>query len=171
MAKLTAFLEQMALGVAVTCVVIMMLIVSYDAFSRYAFNAPLPWAFDVVSYYLLSASVYLAVSATFRSGDHINIDLFRMWIRPQLRARLDAVWGIMAAGAFAIITYGCAQQAIKAFKQGSFLTGYILWPAWIPYAVIAVGCTILTLRLVVHSITLAVRGEDNEVALQGEPNE
>lgn len=159
LAALITLVERLALLLAVLCVAAIMFIVSYDAFSRYVFRAPLPWAFDVVSYYLLSASVFFAASAAFRSGDHINIDLFRANFRPAIRARIDAIWCLMASGAFAVMTYGAYLEAAKALRRGSFLTGYILWPAWIPYAVISVGCAILALRLVLQAVSLFVNGE------------
>ena len=40
------FLERTAMAIAVASVVAMMLVVSYDAISRYAFNKPLPWSFN-----------------------------------------------------------------------------------------------------------------------------
>jgi len=159
MAALINLVERLALLLAVICVAAIMFIVSYDAFARYVFRAPLPWAFDVVSFYLLSASVFFAASAAFRSGDHINIDLFRAGFRPAIRARIDSIWCMLAAVAFGIITYGSVLEAMKALRRGSFLTGYILWPAWIPYAIIATGCAVLTLRLILQSLSLLMFGE------------
>lgn len=162
------FLERLALLLAVLCVAAMMFIVSYDGFSRYVFRSPVPWAFEVVSYFLLSASVFLAGSATLGSGDHINLDLFRVRFRPAFRARVDGTWSILAAVAFGLITYGSAQEAIKKWTSGSFLYGYALWPAWIPYAIVFVGCAILTLRLAYFGMRLLIIGAAAEEDVEKE---
>lgn len=161
-AALINLVERAALVLAVLCVAAIMFIVAYDAFARYVFRAPLPWAFDIVSYYLLSASVFFAASATSRSGDHINIDLFRAGFRPAIRARIDSIWCLLAAIAFGIMTYGSVLEAMKALRRGAFLTGYILWPAWISYAIIATGCAVLALRLLLQSLSLLVSGETKD---------
>ena len=63
--------EQVAMALAVVCVVVLMLVTSYDAVSRYFFKSPLQWAFDVITHYLLITATYLALASTFQHGDHI----------------------------------------------------------------------------------------------------
>lgn len=171
MGRAITWLERLSLGVAVLTGVLMMLIVSYDAISRYAFNAPLPWAFEIITNYMLITALYMAVSATFTHGDHINIDLFRHLMPAGLRARLDAVWGLLAAAAFGIVAYGAWREMMRAIARNAFLPGYFTWPLWVAYLPILIGAGILVLRLVVHSANLAIRGEDPSVAVHGEPNE
>ena len=152
--------ERLALAIAVLCVVSIMFIVSYDAVSRYAFRAPLPWAFELITYYLLIAATYFAVSPTFQEGDHINIDLFRTMMRPEWRARLDVLWTLIAAAIFAIITYGSATEMVYAWTRNEFLPGYFTWPAWASYLPIVLGFGLCVLRLLAHAAALAVNGRD-----------
>ncbi len=156
-------LERIGLGIAVICVALIMFIVSYDAVARYVLRAPLPWAFELITYYLLIAATYLAVSATFQQGDHINIDLFRTMMSKRLRAILDVIWSALAAAIFAIITYGSTVEMIHAWQRNEFLPGYITWPAWLSYLPIVLGFGLLVLRLVAHALTLLLRGEDPDV--------
>ena len=171
MIKLMKWLDIAALSVAALSIVVMMLIVSWDAVSRYLLHAPLVWSFEIITYYLLGISLYMAVSATFKDGDHVNIDLFRVFFAPWVRARLDAAWCLLSAGAFAIMVYGAVKQSLRALERGTFMPGYIMWPAWITYAIIALGLAVLTLRLVLHAAQLTLRGEDNQVTVSGEPTE
>lgn len=156
-------LERIGLGVAVICVALIMFIVSYDAVARYVLRAPLPWAFELITYYLLIAATYLAVSATFQQGDHINIDLFRTMMSKRLRAILDVIWSVLAALIFAIITYGSANEMSHAWQRNEFLPGYITWPAWLSYLPILLGFGLLVLRLLAHALALLTRGEDPDV--------
>lgn len=163
MSRIILGLERISLGIAVICVALIMLIVSYDAMARYALRAPLPWAFELITFYLLIAATYFAVSPTFQQGDHINIDLFRNMMSPRLRAGLDVVWSLLAAAIFAVITYGSAVDMVHAWSRNEFLPGYITWPAWVSYVPIVLGFLLVTARLVVHAIALIVSGEDPEV--------
>lgn len=160
MSKILDTIDSIIMSLAMLCVALIMFIVSYDAFARYAFGAPLPWTFDVISHFLLTASVFFAASMTFKEGDHINIDLFRPAIPRALRIRLDGFWCLLAAIAIGIMTYGSYKEAFKAWNRGSFLTGYILWPAWVPYALIALGCALLTIRLLVGALPALLAGRD-----------
>ncbi len=157
-------IERLILRIAAVCVIAIMLIVCVDAVSRYAIHRPLPWAFDLITYYLLIAALYLAISGTFQSGDHINIDLFRNIMPKGLRNALDVIWGVLAAVAFGVIALGAAEEAMKAYGNREFLPGYIAWPAWASYPAIAIGAGVLALRLLLHCFKLAVHGEDSGVA-------
>ena len=171
MTRAIAWLERLSLGVAVVTGILMMLIVSYDAISRYAFNAPLPWAFEIITNYMLITALYMAAPATFTNGDHINIDLFRQMLPEWLAARLDTVWILLSAAVFALVAYGAWREMMRAVARNAFLPGYFTWPLWVAYLPILVGASILVLRLVVHGLTLLALGRDQSVIAHGDPNE
>lgn len=158
------WIESASQAAAVLCVAMMMLIVSFDAIARYALNAPLPWSFELISYYLLTATAYFALSATFRTGDHISIDLFRTLMSRRFRAVIDAVWSVLGAGVFGIITYGAWIEMSHAIARGDFFPGFITWPVWPAYLPILVGGVVLTARLVLHAWVLLVEGRDEDVS-------
>ena len=162
-----SLLERFGLAIAVICVATIMFIVSYDAVSRYALNAPLPWASELITYYLMIAATYFAVSATFQQGDHINIDLFRGMMPRRLRAQLDVVWSLLAAVIFSIITYGISSEMLHSWQRSEFLPGYITWPAWLSYLPIATGFLLVTLRLVAHALSLLIHNNDPDVVEHG----
>lgn len=168
MNTIITWLERLGLALAVLSVAAIMLIVSYDAFARYAFRAPLPWAFELIRLYLMLAAAYFALSSTFRTGDHIAVDLFRPHIPRAIRARLDAVWALMAALVMAIIAYGAWGELTHAIRRNEFVFGYIAWPAWPSYAPVFLGFALLTLRLVFHGITRLIFGEDETATQTGD---
>jgi len=167
MGKVITSLERLGLALAVICVTLIMFVVSYDAFSRYALHAPLPWAFELISYYLMIAATYLAVSATFQEGDHINIDLFRNVMGPQLRRVLDILWSLLGAALFAVVAHGAWGEMIHAYTRNEFLPGYITWPAWLSHLPIVLGFALLVVRLCAHALTLLLRGSDPDVVEHG----
>lgn len=167
MEKAIHWAERVCMAVAVLAVLVMMLVTSWDAVARYVFHAPLPWAFQLITYYLLGVALYLAVSATFTQGDHINIDLFRNMIPSRIRAVIDAVWSILAALVFAAISWGGLTTLLHAWERHEFLPGYFVWPAWLAYLPVALGAALMALRLAHHAAKLALRGEDRHVANPG----
>jgi TRAP-type C4-dicarboxylate transport system permease small subunit len=160
--------EQVSMGLSVLCVVALMLIVCCDAATRYLFNAPLPWASDVVTHYLLISAIYFAVSSTFKHGDHINIDLVHAKLPPAARAWVDALVTLVAACLFSIIAYAAWSHSMEALAKREFYPGYTQWPVWLSYLPIAVGSALLVLRLVHHAAVLIRRGGDPEVRLHSE---
>jgi TRAP-type C4-dicarboxylate transport system permease small subunit len=168
MENIVRWLEQAAMGFAVLCVTIIMFVISYDAISRYLLNAPLPWAFDLVTYYLMIIAIYFALSPTFRDGDHLNINIFQVMFTKRIRAWTDIVFSLLAAAAFAILAYGTSLNVIEAYETNEFLPGIIIWPAWLSHLPIPVGTALLVLRLAHHVYMLARFGEDTSIE---EPSE
>src|SRR5690606_20764904 len=107
-----------------------MIIVVYDAFARYAFNAPLPWAFEVLRYYLLVALAYFAVSATFQQGDHIGVDLFYNMMGRRARLVCNLITAALAMALFVAITYASGMNMMRLYGRGAAILGYIAYPAW-----------------------------------------
>jgi TRAP-type C4-dicarboxylate transport system permease small subunit len=164
-------LEQAAMAIAILCVVLTMLVVSADALARYFFKSPLPVTFELVTYYLLIAAIYFAVSATYRHGDHININLIEAKLPRHVRAWLGAVCSLLAAVVFVLIAYGAWAHMLEAYKRKEFIPGWIVWPVWLSYLPIPLGAGLLVLRLLHHSGMLARRGEDPHVEAHAEVTE
>ncbi len=148
------WIERIAIAVAVAAIVAMMLITSWDAIGRYILGSPLPWAFQVTTYYLMATSLYLAIASTFHHGDHISIDMFRDKIPKRLLIVTDSISCLLAAGVFGIIAYGAWLELIHAYATRTFLPGNILWPAWLAFLPVAVGSCLVVARLIVHVIGL-----------------
>ena len=55
-----AGIERLYRLVAATCLAAIMLIVAADVLLRYLFNAPLSWAFDLISLYLMAGVFFLS---------------------------------------------------------------------------------------------------------------
>lgn len=167
MRRLMNWLDTAAIAISGLCLIVMMLIVSWDTFSRYALGAPLVWSFEIISYYLLVISLYLAISPTFTRDDHVSIDLFRQMFPDRLRDWIDVIWCLMAAAVFALIVWASWRSLGHSFQRNQFFPGLIRWPAWISFLPIVIGTGLIVLRLVVHAAELAFRGRRPGVTLPG----
>ncbi len=156
------------MAVAVVCVVAIMLVVSADAFGRYLFKAPLPVTFELVTFYLLVSSIYMAVAATYRHGDHININLIQAKLPKGVRNAAEIVFCLLTVIVFALIAWGALQHSIEAWRRKEFIPGFIIWPVWLSYLPIPLGAGLLVLRLLHHCGVLAARGVDPSVQTHAE---
>ncbi|MBL8588886.1 MAG: TRAP transporter small permease subunit [Methylobacteriaceae bacterium] len=164
MPALLRLLERASMAVAILCVALIMTIISADAISRYAFRAPIPWAFELLTYYLMVAGIYFAVAPTFTHGDHIGIDLFSPKMSPAAKARWGTVSSVLAGVVFALIAFASGEATYEAWSNREFLPGYIVWPAWLSHAPVVFGSALIAARLFLHAFTLLTKGHDPDVA-------
>lgn len=163
MNRLIYMLERLFMGVSVLCMVSIMITVSIDAIGRYAFNAPLQWSYELVTFYLMVIAIYFAASSTFQQGDHIGVDLFYHLMGKRVRALVETVVTLLGAVIFAFIAYGAWKSVLKVHAQQDFIPGYIMWPTWLSYLPVPLGTALLVLRMLHHCWTLLSRGEDPNV--------
>lgn len=161
-------LEQAGMIVAGLCVTAIMLIVCWDAGGRYLIGRPLPWAFDLVTNYLLVIAAWFAVAGTFRRGDHISINLLHAKLSPRVQAAVDIACSVLAVLLFSGIAWGAAVHAQEAWASKEFYPGAVMWPVWLSFAPIPIGAGLLILRLVHHVAMLVRRGEDPYVDTEAE---
>ena len=138
-----------ALMLAATCVlvVIIMVMVSADAISRYIFNKPLQFTYDLVTMYFLPGGMFFALSFTLRRGGHINVDLFSSAL-PRAVSRLALGVSFLASAIFVtIIVYRVAVQAEESWRLGEATVGLYAWPTWVGEAIVPIAFTVLLLRI------------------------
>ena len=65
--------------------VMMLLQISLDVFSKYLFNTPFLWTMDVVASYLMVAIVFLPLAQVERENSHIRVELLTNGLASQGR--------------------------------------------------------------------------------------
>lgn len=161
--RILALFERGAIILAMAVMVATMFVMTFDVARRYLFNAPLVWAYDVISIYLLAAIVFLALADTQRAGHHISVNLvFRRFGRKP-RHVMRLIGTVLAAFFFLILAWRGALIAHRKFVRGEVIDGLILWPTWIAAILVPIGAGLLFLRffhtLIGHTASL-VTGED-----------
>lgn len=166
--RITKISEQILLVIACISVAIMVVVISADTLLRYVFNSPLSWAYNLTTYYLIVICFYFAISATFRDGVHISIDLFRFGMSKNVRLIADITWVLLSIIAFGLIAYANWKSIFETFVQNQHYEGIISWPVWLSYVPIFVGTCVLIIRLTLHVIALITKGNDPDVIFDGE---
>ncbi len=109
----------------------------YEVVSRYAFNAPTAWAFEV-SYMMMGSIFLMGLSYALRENAHVNVDFLHQKAPPRLIALIDLVgYAILAAMLFWLASTLVANaQGVWRTGEGSGLSAWNppIWPYRVVYA-------------------------------------
>ena len=119
------------------------LLVSYDVAMRYFFNEPQVFVDEVASF-LEVLVVFGGAAYTFRAGGHVRVDLVTSLMRPLSRARLRVLTLLLGIAFLALVIWVTTQSAITAWRYGR-VSAVMLYPLWIPMAVIPAGLALMAL--------------------------
>ncbi len=164
-------LEKFGMLLAGACLAAIMLIVTCDASFRYLFNAPLSWSFDVISLYLLTATIFFALSSTFKTGGHITIDFLTQFMSPNVLRICTAICDLAMLPVLAFMQYTTAVEMFSAYVENRFNPGALPWPAWPSAALVVVGVGLLFVRVIIHAIQQLVDVHNNKPADVATPQE
>jgi C4-dicarboxylate transporter, DctQ subunit len=121
------------------------LLISYDVTMRYFFNQPQIFVDEVASF-LEVLVVFGGAAYTFRVGGHVRVDLLTSHISAAKRAWLRAFTLTLGIVLLTIVIWVTTQSAITAWRYGR-VSAVMLYPLWIPMAVIPAGLTLLGLAM------------------------
>ena len=119
----------------------------YEVVSRYIFNAPTIWAYDVT--YMLAGTLFMLGSAyALRNGSHVRADFLLSALRPRWQALVDLVLYLVvyfpAIALFFMSSLGFATQSwqqLETYPQSPWVP--IIYPL---KTVIPVTCALLLLQ-------------------------
>lgn len=123
----------------------------YEVVSRYAFNAPTIWAYEI-GYMATGTSFFMGMAYALREGSHIRIDVLFSQFSPRRRALIDFLGYTFLMIPFGIwLTYRLGVYALDAYEWGE-RSGESAWnPIIWPYrAIFVLGFLMLTLQCFVQ---------------------
>jgi len=124
-----------------------MAIVVADVVLRYLFSAPIGWSYDVVSMYLVTLVIYMALANTFQRGAHIKVDLVARLRGTRMLAGCEIVGYLASLLLFGLILFQMVIQGWTAWVNTEVVDGAIPWPTWPPYLIGAVGIALMSARM------------------------
>ncbi|MEO9136291.1 MAG: TRAP transporter small permease [Casimicrobiaceae bacterium] len=151
LARSVTAIENLAMFVVSVALFATMIITVIDVIMRYAFNAPLAWAYDIIGQYLLVAAFFLALSYTLREDGHMNVDIVPLALKSErTRVVLRMIGDMLSIVFFVTLLIASAGNAWSIWADGEVLTGVIPVPLWISRAFVTAGTAILVLRLLLR---------------------
>ena len=134
----------------------LMLAMVYEVVSRYLFNAPTIWAFEV-SYMMMAAIFASGFAYALKERQHVNVDFIYGSMPPRVRAAVDIAGYILFFPSVVWLAKALFDYALRAFHSGE-VSGLSAWNpvVWPVRAVLFLGFAVFALQIAVE-IVRAVR--------------
>ena len=123
-------------------------LINGDILLRLFFARPVQIQFELTELYLMPALATLSLSRVFREGGHLALDFIPERMPGLFGALIMRLRLVLPAAFFAAVTIMSGKFALRALSHGEVEYGVIDWPLGWAYAVIPLGCGVLTLRLI-----------------------
>jgi TRAP-type C4-dicarboxylate transport system permease small subunit len=126
-------------------ILLMGLILTYEVFCRYVFNAPTIWAQET-SIYLYMWTMLAAASYTLQTRKHVHVDLVvdRLPARPRLV--LEALTSTVGAVFCAVVSVQAYEMIAATVRFSKVSATPLRVPLWIPQSALLMGFVLLTFQ-------------------------
>lgn len=139
----------------------LVLATTWEVVSRYAFNAPTIWAYEI-GYTLTGAHFLLALAYTLRQGEHIRIDVLSGHLSPQARRVIDTLVYALVLPILLWITFTLWHYMADGHARGETSGQSALnLPVWPFRAVFLLAFATLALQVLCELLKSFVRRDTN----------
>jgi len=139
-----SWVEKLVLAVIVLLMSVLVLVTSYQVFSRYVLNQPLRWS-EELSRYLLVWIVFLGAWAALKEGRHLGMDILSRRIPPRWRPRLGVfVDAVVLAFLIAVLSIAPEILEITSRQRSAVLRV----PMSLIYLAFPVGAALMSVEIV-----------------------
>lgn len=145
--RIINLLSQVGGVMGAICLLVVSVIITYEAFMRYFFNAPTIWVKEI-SIYLCIAIGFLAAAYTLQKDSHFAITIFVDRLSRTHRRRLRIVTHLIGIIYTSALVYKGIHLVTFSYEMSDVSTSLLEVPLWIPKMLVPVGCSILTLQFV-----------------------
>lgn len=139
----------------------LVLATTWEVVSRYAFNAPTIWAYEI-GYNLTGAHFLLALAYTLRQGEHIRIDVLSGHLSPRARRTIDMLVYALVLPILLWISFTLWNYMAEGFARGETSGQSALnLPVWPFRAVFVLAFLTLSLQVLCELLKSFVRGDSS----------
>lgn len=148
---------------AATLLVFTVAFVPIDVASRYFFNAPLTWVFEVTEYILLMMPC-LGMAWLARNNGHVVVDIVTSRLGDRNRSLLAGLVAVLVALVCGFIAWWGAVVTWRSYQTSAVIENVLQTPQWLIYIAIPIGFGLCALEFGrkgleslggVHSLTAA----------------
>jgi len=122
----------------------MVLVTFSQVIARYVFNSGAVWALELTTY-LFAWLVLFGMSYGVKVGAHLGVDAFVKLFSKRGQRILTIIAALCCIAYGVILLYGAWEYISKMYRFGIEAEDLPI-PRWIPYSMLPIGLTLLTLR-------------------------
>ncbi|CAN0484626.1 unnamed protein product, partial [Discosporangium mesarthrocarpum] len=146
-------LNRLAVIVAGSAMLVMVLQVSLDILCKYLFNYPIPSTLETVSSYYMVAIVFLPLGMVTREHEHISVELFTQTAGKKALSIINALAGVLAIiYVAALVIYSGAKALHMTEIRESWETAIWDMEVWPSRWFLTVGCAMMLFYLIVQTV-------------------
>lgn len=132
---------------AASAMFLTMAIVVGEVIARYLLNAPLAWAYDVLTLYVMPAIFFFGLPGSYTRNAHIAVDILVQRLAPMPLAVTTLLVRLGALVLFACLFYFGAGYTLESYRAGDTFRGVLAFLAWPSALLVPVGCGLVLLRM------------------------
>ena len=151
MNRILIWLNKWIIRVSIVAMLVTALILTYSVVTRYFFQTPTDWQ-DEASVFMLIGVSFLSAAYVQSQRGHIGIEALASILSPRanaIRHRINDLVSFLFCGFFAYKSWTLCHEA---WTEGQRTSSTFAPPIWIPYSMMAVGMTLLTLQIFVQLV-------------------
>jgi len=136
-------------------VLVIMLLTCYEVITRYFLHNPPHWGIEVMQY-MLFIFPFLGAAWLLKRQGHVRVDILFNFLNTRSQTRLSVVSSSVGAISCFIITWFGAVATWKNYSQHIMMTEGLVFPKFILFLFIPLGCSLLGLeftRQAIHYLT------------------
>lgn len=150
MTKIVEFIENLFLQISNVILFLMMLIIFLDGILRYLFKSPIPGGHDFVELYLIVAIVFFGMSATFKAGRHITIDIFvNKYFNEKAKKYLHVFSDLISLIFIVLLFIYSSIFTYNSWINNEIMTGIVNWPLYTAYVLVPIGLIVFIFRILI----------------------
>jgi TRAP-type C4-dicarboxylate transport system permease small subunit len=158
LAKALNVLNAMVLRISMLALVLAAGVLTYSVVTRYFLKSATDWQ-DEVAVFLLVGATFMTTAHVQSLRGHVGIEAFANLLSPLVnQVRLFLV-DLVSALFCSFFTWKSWTLFHEAWSEGQTTSSSFAPPLWIPYSLMAVGMTILTLQLFLQTLVQVTGGE------------
>jgi TRAP-type C4-dicarboxylate transport system permease small subunit len=158
LAKALNVLNALVLRISMLALVLAAAVLSWSVVTRYFLKSATDWQ-DEVAVFLLVGATFMTTAHVQSLRGHVGIEAFANLLPPAVnRVRLFLV-DIISALFCTFFSWKSWALFHEAWSEGQTTSSSFAPPLWIPYSLMAVGMSVLTLQLVLQTLVHLTGGE------------
>lgn len=163
MASFGRYVERLFIFVGGLALLAMMLHVTADVVFKYVFNSPVPLTMEMVTYYYMSAVVFLPLfSLERKDATLVHVELVYGLLAMRVRRVVLPAALLLAAIFCACAAYAAWKPAMQAFQTGTYAGSILIVSIWPTRFLPVIGFALLAVTLTIKAIRVIRRGIHDE---------
>jgi len=144
--------NKLAVFLAMIALMLTSIILTYSVVVRYFFHQPTDWQ-DEASVFMLVGVIFLCSAYVQSLRGHIGIEALAGFLSPRANQVRMFIVDLISFVFCAFFAWKSWTLFHEAWVDGQTTSSTFAPPLWIPYSMMAIGMTVLTLQLLVQVLT------------------